>query len=201
MKYHNAKEYADMAHKANLERKILTQNGGKLELNSPAISLEEAKAAKENEMDRILVTLMADLLKYGEEERASWPFKLAEAEELMYDPEADAPMLRAELEASGSEETIVELAQKVHAKNAIYKRMSGYLGGQKKRFLKELEALAATEGVTMQEILDYNFEYHVPEIEVEEVPQVESPESEPLTLEPDVKEPSKSLFQRLFRTA
>lgn len=202
MRKYTTIEYAEMAHKANQVGKALVVENGRLKFTDlPAVTIHEAKAEKMAEIESGQIAVNFKYEVYSMEERASWPFKLAEAEELMYDLEAEAPMLRAELAASGSEETIIELARKVLAKNAAYKRISGYLGGQKKRFIKELEILAAKEGVTAQDILDYKFEYSLPEIEVEEAPQVENPESEPLTLEPDVKEPSKSLFQRLFRTA
>lgn len=131
----------------------------------PLPTMEEAKAAKLAEILAGQASAMEPVLSaYPEAERSAWPYKVAEAEELLADSKAAAPLLRAELENLSDGTSIMDLARKVLEKNLVYKQISGALNGQKRRFVKELEELSSSEDVTVEQIMQFSFEYSLPDL-------------------------------------
>lgn len=77
---------------------------------------------------------------YPPSERESWPVQTGEARALLADPEADTPWIDAAGAARGVDR--VELAQRIVAKDAMYRVVSGFLSGVRQRIEDQIDAAA-----------------------------------------------------------
>lgn len=75
---------------------------------------------------------------YPPSERESWPVQTEEAKALLADPTAPTPWIDAAATARGLDR--LELAQRIAAKNAQYRAVSGTLSGIRQRIEDQIDA-------------------------------------------------------------
>lgn len=75
---------------------------------------------------------------YPPSERESWPVQTEEAKALLADPAAPTPWIDAAAAARGLDR--LELAQRIAAKNAQYRAVSGTLSGIRQRIEDQIDA-------------------------------------------------------------
>ena len=84
---------------------------------------------------------------YPPSERESWPVQTSEATALIADPQAATPWIDAAAAARGVDR--LELAQRIVAKDAMYRVFSGTLSGVRQRIEDEIDA-AGDDMVALQ---------------------------------------------------
>lgn len=126
---------------------------------SPPVSLEDAKAAKQAEItagaDAILAPLGAE---YGVYERQTWDQQAAQAAALQTDSNADAPLVRAIASARGMD--VIALAGRILANKTAWEAISGYVVGQRLGYQDRLDALG--EGATANDVAAIEVAYTLP---------------------------------------
>jgi hypothetical protein len=109
-------------------------------------SLEDLKLAKQAEIrdlaDGFLHTLAVE---YGAMEKLTWDQQAAEADALVADPSAQAPLVRSIAAARGM--SVLELAARIRANRAQWVVLSGYIVGQRLKYQDRLDAATTTEQV------------------------------------------------------
>lgn len=130
----------------------------------PKMTTEEAKATKWAEIVQGQSAILEEFKNsYPDDEREGWPFKFTEAKAVMAGEEDTAtPYLDAEVSGSGGlYKDRIELAKKVINGNNEFKALHGFINGQQTAMYHALNELAATPGVTADEILSMPVEYIV----------------------------------------
>ena len=112
----------------------------------PVVSLVDAKAAKlvsiRNGAESFLQSLA---LEYGAMEKLTWDQQAAEADALVADPSAPAPLVRSIAAARGM--SVLELASRIRANRAQWVVLSGYIVGQRLAYQDQLDAATTNEQV------------------------------------------------------
>lgn len=113
---------------------------------APVVSLADAKAAKlvsiRNSADSFLQSLA---LEYGAMEKLTWDQQAQEADALMADPAAAAPLVRAIATARGM--APLEMAQRIVANRAQWVALSGAVVGQRLAYQDAIDAAQTVEEV------------------------------------------------------
>ena len=118
-----------------------TQNWDVYSLTEQEISAKLAELVAENrtalttEYERRMQAIAAG---YPPSERESWPVQTSEAYALLADPQASTPWIDAAASARGLDR--VELAQRIVAKDAQYRVISGTLSGVRQRIEDQIDA-------------------------------------------------------------
>lgn len=119
-------------------------------------TVPDALAGLKADCDAIAVTKRATITRgISPAEMASWPIKRAEA--LAYQASAnaaDAPMLQVEAAARGV--TLAVLADKVLVKAALLSQFEAAIAGNNGRHNDALDALAAAQGTTVEQMEAYD---------------------------------------------
>ncbi|EPR43147.1 hypothetical protein dsx2_2507 [Desulfovibrio sp. X2] len=111
---------------------------------APLVPLDEIRAAKQSEIRDQAEAILAPLKReYCETEIATWDQQAAQADALVADPDAAAPMVRAIASNRGMDP--VELAQRIIANKAAWEVVSGTVIGQRLAYQDRLDA---TEDIT-----------------------------------------------------
>lgn len=108
--------------------------------------LEAAKEVKRLEINEACNTAVTQLaVSYPEREIQSWPQQVKEAEALVANPQAAAPLLTAIADARGLH--VEDLASRVLAKMAAYAAASGTLIGRRQVAEDRIDLAASSEDV------------------------------------------------------
>lgn len=109
------------------------------------ISSAQLRTALTAEYERRMQAIAAG---YPPSERESWPVQTSEAYALLADPQASTPWIDAASAARGLDR--LELAQRIVAKDAQYRVISGTLSGVRQRIEDQIDA--AGDPATLQAI-------------------------------------------------
>lgn len=110
------------------------------------LTLVEAKAAKQAEIrDAHNAFLLKRGVEYSDMERQTWDTQRLEAQALLANPQAAAPLVRAIANARSME--VLELAQRIQANAQIWSVLAGHATGQRLAFQDALEACTTVEQV------------------------------------------------------
>ena len=99
------------------------------------VSSDQLRTALTAEYERRMQAIAAG---YPPSERESWPVQTAEAYALVADPQASTPWIDAASTARGLDR--LELAQRIVAKDAQYRVVSGTLSGVRQRIEDQIDA-------------------------------------------------------------
>ena len=102
---------------------------------SPQLTADQLRAALNAEYERRMQAIAAG---YPPSERESWPVQTEEAKTLLADPTAPTPWIDAAASARGLDR--IELAQRIVAKDAQYRVISGTLSGVRQRIEDQIDA-------------------------------------------------------------
>ncbi len=112
----------------------------------PTVTLAEAKAAKQAEIrDAHNAFLLERGVEYSDMERQTWDTQRLEAQALLADPQAAAPLVRAIANARNM--NVLELAQRIQANTQAWSVLAGHATGQRLAFQDALEACTTVEQV------------------------------------------------------
>lgn len=109
-----------------------------IELPQPAlfeVTADQLRTALTAEYERRMQAIAAG---YPPSERESWPVQTSEAYTLLADPTAAVPWIDAAAAARGVDR--LELAQRIAAKDAQYRVISGTLSGVRQRIEDQIDA-------------------------------------------------------------
>lgn len=113
---------------------------------TPAPSLSEVKAAKQAEVknaaDRFLQSLAVE---YGAMEKLTWDQQAAEADSLLADAEAPAPLVRSIAAARNID--VFVLAGRIRDNRTQWLQLSGHVVGKRLAYQDALDAATTVEGV------------------------------------------------------
>ena len=113
---------------------------------APVVPLADAKLAKQGEIkngaELFLQTLAAE---YGAMEKLTWDQQATEADALLADPSAPAPLVRSIAAARGM--SVYELAARIRANRAQWVVLSGYIVGQRLAYQDQLDMATTNEQV------------------------------------------------------
>lgn len=114
--------------------------------NVPPLTLAEAKTAKQAEIrDAHNAFLLERGVEYSDMERQTWDTQRLEAQALLADPQATAPLVRAIANARSME--VLELAQRIQMNTQAWSVLAGHATGQRLAFQDALEACSTVEQV------------------------------------------------------
>ena len=102
---------------------------------SPQLTADQLRTALTAEYERRMQAIAAG---YPPSERESWSVQTEEAKALLADPSAPTPWIDAAASARGLDR--VELAQRIVAKDAQYRVISGTLSGVRQRIEDQIDA-------------------------------------------------------------
>ena len=102
---------------------------------SPQLTADQLRTALTAEYERRMQTIAAG---YPPSERESWPVQTSEAHALLSDPAASTQWIDAAATARGVDR--LELANRIVAKDAMYRVISGTLSGVRQRIEDEIDA-------------------------------------------------------------
>lgn len=102
---------------------------------SPQLTAGQLRTALTSEYERRMQAIAAG---YPPSERESWPVQTSEASALVADPQATTPWIDAAATARGVDR--LELAQRIVAKDAQYRVISGTLSGVRQRIEDQIDA-------------------------------------------------------------
>ncbi len=102
---------------------------------SPQLTADQLRAALNAEYERRMQAIAAG---YPPSERESWPVQTSEAYTLQADPQASTPWIDAASTARGLDR--LGLAQRIVAKDAQYRVISGTLSGIRQRIEDQIDA-------------------------------------------------------------
>ena len=100
-----------------------------------SVSSDQLRTALTAEYERRMVVIAAG---YPPSERESWPVQTSEAYALLADDTASTPWIDAAASARGLDR--LELAQRIVAKDAQYRVISGTLSGVRQRIEDQIDA-------------------------------------------------------------
>ena len=101
------------------------------------VSADQLRTDLTTEYERRMQAIAAG---YPPSERESWPVQTSEAAALIADPEASTPWIDAAATARNIDR--IELAQRIVAKDAMYRVISGTLSGVRQRIEDAIDAAA-----------------------------------------------------------
>ena len=102
---------------------------------SPQLTADQLRTALTAEYERRMQTIAAG---YPPSERESWPVQTSEAHALLSDPATSTPWIDAAATARGVDR--LELANRIVAKDAMYRVISGTLSGIRQRIEDQIDA-------------------------------------------------------------
>ena len=105
--------------------------------NRNFFTADELRAALTAEYERRMQAIAAG---YPPSERESWPVQTSEANALLADPEASTPWIDAAATARNIDR--IELANRIVAKDGMYRVISGTLSGVRQRIEDAIDAAA-----------------------------------------------------------
>jgi hypothetical protein len=109
-------------------------------------ALEVAKTRKGAEIRDGAENLLQSLaVEYGAMEKLTWDQQAVEADALLLDPDAPAPLVRAIAGTRGM--TPIEMAQRISANRTQWLALSGLIVGQRLAYQDALDATQTTEEV------------------------------------------------------
>lgn len=130
----------------------------------PEMPLEEAvKAALTKIMSGYAAAFGPVEAMYPAQEREGWSVQLEEARAVLADESADVPTLAAMVKERNNGETVRAFAQIIIANNAAYRAVYASLTGQQQRMYRDVQSMAATNGITAAHVLAYPVAYTLPE--------------------------------------
>ena len=135
---------------------------------APPPTLEEAVESKLAEILSAYEAAFAPVeAKYPAHEREGWPIQLEEARAVAAaGPGAAygdiAPTLTAMLAERGLDESMEDFAALIITNNGVYRGVYAALTGQQQRMYRDVQAMAATPGVTADEVEAYPVKYELP---------------------------------------
>ncbi len=107
---------------------------------SPQLTADQLRTALNAEYERRMQAIAAN---YPPSERESWPVQTQEAKALLADAQASTPWIDAAATARNVDR--IELAQRIVAKDAMYRVFSGTLSGVRQRIEDAIDAAAGDE--------------------------------------------------------
>lgn len=116
------------------------------ELAAPSVSADQLRFALTAEYERRMQAIAAG---YPPSERESWPVQTQEAKALLADPQASTPWIDAAATARNIDR--IELANRIVAKDAMYRVFSGTLSGVRQRIEDAIDA-AGEDAAALQAI-------------------------------------------------
>lgn len=112
----------------------------------PKPTLDEARATKQLEITTAHdAFLKSQSEEYSEMERQTWDSQRTEADALLADPQAAAPLVRAIAKGRGMD--VLEMAQRIQANTQTWSIIAGHATGQRLAYQDALEACATVEEV------------------------------------------------------
>ena len=102
---------------------------------APIVTPDQLRTALTTEYERRMQAIAAG---YPPSERESWPVQTSEATALIADPQAATPWIDSAATARGVDR--LELANRIVAKDAMYRVISGTLSGVRQRIEDEIDA-------------------------------------------------------------
>ena len=102
---------------------------------SPQLTSDQLRTALTAEYERRMQAIAAG---YPPSERESWPVQTQEAKALLADAQASTPWIDAAATARATDR--IELAQRIVAKDAMYRVFSGTLSGVRQRIEDQIDA-------------------------------------------------------------
>ena len=110
------------------------------------LTLAEVKVAKQAEIrDAHNAFLLERGVEYSNMERQTWDTQRLEAQALLADPQAAAPLVRAIANARGMD--VIEMAQRIQVNTQAWSVLAGHATGQRLAFQDALEACSSIEAV------------------------------------------------------
>ncbi|MFA9396575.1 MAG: hypothetical protein ACERJ1_17975 [Halodesulfovibrio sp.] len=112
----------------------------------PTVTLAEAKAAKQAVIRDVHNTFLLERgVEYSDMERQTWDTQRLEAQALLADPQAVAPLVRAIANARSMD--VLELAQRIQVNTQAWSVLAGHATGQRLKYQDVLEACTTVEQV------------------------------------------------------
>lgn len=137
--------------KAQSQGKIIQpdENGNPVAVDpapQPEPTLTEARTTKQRQIAGAHDTfLKAQSVEYSEMERQTWDSQRTEANALLADPQAAAPLVRAIANARSMD--VLELAQRIQTNTQAWSVLAGHATGQRLAFQDALEACTTVKQV------------------------------------------------------
>lgn len=114
---------------------VLIADGDLPKPDQPLVTSDQLRTALTTEYERRMQAIAAG---YPPSERESWPVQTSEAYALLADSTASTPWIDAAATARGVDR--LELANRIVAKDAMYRVISGTLSGVRQRIEDEIDA-------------------------------------------------------------
>lgn len=128
------------------------ETGFHLEWDVEYLSLEHVKRAKQSEITAAHdAFLKAQSAEYSDMERQTWDMQRAEAEALLADAKAPAPLVRSIAAARGMK--VITLAKHIQANIAAWTKLAGHATGQRLALQDKVTAAKTAEDVVAIEVV------------------------------------------------